>query len=182
MWFVASLFSFSYSACKSHDCQVQPRSTLSTRHKDRYPGQQVFMISEWVMEYAEARQAIDVIYQEALKRGKAGVIVVCDAHGELVALARMDGAPLSSIQIAINKAYSAARERKPSQEIGRAARTAGQSFDIGYFGDPHFTGWGGGVPVWREGQVVGAIAVSGLPEAEDIELAEKGVDAILRVR
>jgi glc operon protein GlcG len=155
---------------------------LLTDREDRYPGQQVSMVSEWVMEYAEARQAIEVIYQEALKRGQAGVIAVCDAHGELIALARMDGAPLSSIQIAINKAYSAARERKPSQEIGTAARTAGQGFDIGYFGDPHFTGWGGGIPVWREGKVVGAIAVSGLPEAEDIELAERGVSALLRVR
>ena len=137
------------------------------------------MVSEWVIEYAEAKQAIDVIYQEAQKRGRAGVIAVCDAHGELIALARMDGAPLSSIPIAINKAYSAARERKPSQEIGKAARSAGQGFDIGYFGDPQFTGWGGGVPVWREGKVVGAVAVSGLPEAEDIELAERGVSAVL---
>ena len=147
--------------------------------EDRYAGQQVFMVSEWVIEYAEARQAVEVICREALKRGKAGVVAVCDAHGELIALARMDGAPLSSIQIAINKAYSAARERKPSREIGAAARVVGKSFDIGYFGDPHFTGWGGGVPIWRDGNVVGAIAVSGLPEAEDIELAEKGVSAIL---
>ena len=140
------------------------------------------MVSKWVMEYAEARQAVEVIYQEALKRGKVGVIAVCDAHGELITLARMDGAPLSSIQIAINKAYSAARERKPSQAIGVAARAAGQSFDIGYFGDPRFTGWGGGVPVWRDGNVVGAIAVSGLPEAEDIELAEMGVSTVLRAQ
>jgi glc operon protein GlcG len=158
------------------------RSILPPGHENRYPEQQVFMVSEWVIEYAEAKQAIDVIYQEARNRGKAGVIAVCDAHGELIALARMDGAPLSSIQIAINKAYSAARERKSSQEIGKAARTAGQSFDIGYFGDPQFTGWGGGVPVRREERVVGAIAVSGLPEAEDIELAEIGVSTILSLR
>jgi glc operon protein GlcG len=55
----------------------------------------------------------------------------------------MDGAPLSSITIAINKAYSAARERKPTKEIGNAARNPEKSFDIGYFGDPRFTGLGG---------------------------------------
>jgi glc operon protein GlcG len=123
------------------------------------------------VDYAEARRVIDSLTAEIEKRGKAGVIAVCDAHGELIALARMDGAPLSSIKIAINKAYSAARERKPSKAIGEAARAADAGFDIGYFGDPHFTGWGGGVPIWSGGLVAGAIAVSGLPQSEDMELA-----------
>jgi glc operon protein GlcG len=136
------------------------------------------MISESVIEYAEARHAIDTICTEVLKRGKVGVIAVCDAHGELIAFARMDGAPLSSINIAIHKAYSAARERKPSKEIGQSARHPENGFDIGYFGDPKFTGWGGGIPIWQGNKVVGAIAVSGLPEAEDMELAGMGASAI----
>jgi glc operon protein GlcG len=137
------------------------------------------MIFETVIDYSEARHAIDAISSEVLKRGKAGVIAVCDPHGELIALARMDGAPFSSINIAIHKAYSAARERKPSKDIGDAARLPENGFDIGYFGDPKFTGWGGGVPIWKGNNVVGAIAVSGLPEAEDMELAGMGVSAIL---
>jgi glc operon protein GlcG len=136
------------------------------------------MITESTIEYAEARRAIDAISAEILKRSKAGVISVCDAHGDLIAFARLDGAPLSSITIAMNKAYSAARERKPTYEIGNAARNPEKGFDIGYFGDPRFTGWGGGVPVWKDGMVVGAVAVSGLPQAEDIELAQMGVAAI----
>lgn len=137
------------------------------------------MVPELRIEYAEARRALDAICAEAAKRGKAGVIAVCDAHGDLIALARMDGAPLSSITIAMNKAYSAARERKPTKEIGNAARSPEKGFDIGYFGDPRFTGWGGGLPVWKDGAVVGAIAVSGLPQTEDIELAEMGKAIIL---
>ena len=133
------------------------------------------MITESTIEYAEARRALDAICAEILHRGKKGVIAVCDPHGDLIAFARMDGAPLSSITIAMNKAYSAARERKPTKEIGNAARHAEKGFDIGYFGDARFTGWGGGVPVWNNGSVIGAIAVSGLPQAEDIELAEMGV-------
>jgi glc operon protein GlcG len=136
------------------------------------------MINELTIEYAEARRVVDMLHAEIIKRGKAGVIAVCDAHGELIAFARMDGAPLSSITIAMNKAYSAARERKPSFEIGKAARIPEKSFDIGYFGDPRFTGWGGGVPVMKDGRVAGAIAVSGLPQLEDIELAEMGARMI----
>jgi glc operon protein GlcG len=136
------------------------------------------MLQEQTIDYAEAKRALDALVQEIQQRGKAGVIAVTDAHGELIAFARMDGAPLSSIMIAMNKAYSAARERKPSKEIGNAARNPEKGFDIGYFGDARFTGWGGGVPVLKEGRVIGAIAVSGLPQTEDIELAELGAQII----
>lgn len=136
------------------------------------------MISEWTLSYADASSIIESISAEVAKRGKAAVIVVADAHGELLALARMDGAPLSSLAIATNKAWTAARERKPSKEIGTAARDRDKGFDIGYFGDPKFTGWGGGVPVWKEGKVVGAIAVSGLPQEEDIELATAAAERL----
>jgi glc operon protein GlcG len=136
------------------------------------------MITESTIDYAEAQRALEAIYSEVRKRGKAAVIAACDAHGDLIAFARMDGAPLSSITIAMNKAYSAALERKPTNEIGDAARNPEKGFDIGYFGDPRFTGWGGGIPIWKDGRVVGALAVSGLPQAEDIELAKMGAAVI----
>jgi len=132
------------------------------------------LVTESTLSYAEAKSVIDAISAELTKQRKAAVIVVADTHGELIALARMDGAPLSSLAIAANKAWTAARERKPSKDIGNAARDPQNAFDIGYFGDPKFTGWGGGVPVSKDGKLVGAIAVSGLPEAEDIALAEYG--------
>ena len=136
------------------------------------------MITESTIDYAEARLALDTIHTEVSRRGKAAVIAICDPHGDLIALARMDGAPLSSITIAMNKAYSAARERKSTKEIGNAARHPEKGFDIGYFGDPRFTGWGGGVPVRKNGRVIGGLAVSGLPQVEDMELAEMGAKLI----
>lgn len=119
--------------------------------------------------HAEAQKAIEAIQTEMLKRGKAGVISVADTHGDMIALLRVDGAPLTSIQISMNKAYTAARERKPSGDIGQTA----------FFGDPRIVGWGGGLPVNVDGKVAGAIGVSGLPSSEDIELAQIGIDAIL---
>jgi glc operon protein GlcG len=126
--------------------------------------------------HAEAQTAIETIKTEMLKRGKAAVIAVADSHGELLALLRVDGAPLTSIQIATNKAYTAARERKPSREIGQGVRNPEKGFDIAYYGDPKILGWGGGLPVLVDGAVVGAVAVSGLPEMEDIELAQMGLN------
>jgi glc operon protein GlcG len=130
--------------------------------------------------HADAQRAIEAIQQELMRRGKAAVIAVTDAHGELIALLRLDGAPLPSILNASNKAWTAARERKPSKEIGQAAREPKDGFDMAYFGDPRYIGWGGGLPVWVNGEVVGAVGVSGLPEAEDMELAQVGAAAITR--
>jgi glc operon protein GlcG len=133
-----------------------------------------------ILTLDDARRALDAIVPELKRRALAAVITVSDDHGELVALMRMDGAPLSSIAIAMNKAYTAARERKPTKDIGRAARHPETGFDIAYFGDPRFIGWGGGVPVLIGGTVVGAVAVSGAPEAVDMELAALGAAAIVK--
>ncbi len=129
--------------------------------------------------HAEAQRAIQAIQAELVKRGKAAVIAVADAHGELISLLRLDGAPLPSIVIATNKAWTAARERKPSRELGQAARDPAAGFDMAYYGDPRYIGWGGGVPVIVAGVVVGSVAVSGLPEQEDMEVVQIGVAAIL---
>jgi glc operon protein GlcG len=130
------------------------------------------------IEYAEAKRIIDAIVDKLLEEGKAAVIAVADTHGELIAFARMDGAPISSIRIAQNKAWTAARERKPTKEIGDKVRHPEKGFDIAYYGDPRFVGWGGGLPVLRNGQVVGAVAVSGLPSEEDIRLATLGTELV----
>jgi glc operon protein GlcG len=130
------------------------------------------------IEYSEAKRIIDLIVEKASQMQKAAVIAVADAHGELIAFARMDGAPISSIRIAANKAWTAARERKPTKEIGEKVRHPEKGHDIAYYGDPRFVGWGGGIPVWKNGDVVGAIAVSGLSSTEDIALATLGVELI----
>ncbi len=129
--------------------------------------------------HAEAQRAIQAIQTELQQRGKAAVIAVADAHGELIGLLRLDGAPLPSIVIATNKAWTAARECRPTRELGQAARDPTDGFDMAYYGDSRYIGWGGGVPVIVDGVAVGSVAVSGLPEQEDMDLAQIGVAAIM---
>ena len=138
------------------------------------------MYTQVSLGHAEAQSAIAAVQAELLRRKKAAVIAVADAHGELIALLRLDGAPLASIQIAANKAWTAARERKPTRQIGQDMRDPQDGFDIAFYGDMRYVGWGGGVPVIQNGAVVGAVAVSGLPEAEDMEVVQLGVAAILQ--
>lgn len=123
---------------------------------------------------------MDVILEKARQTGKSAVVAVADSHGDVISLARMDGAPVTSIDIAMNKAWTAAREGKPTKEIGEAVRHAEKGHDIAYYGDPKYVGWGGGIPVKKNGEVVGAVAVSGLSEEEDSALAALGVEMIGR--
>src|ERR1035437_757450 len=125
----------------------------------------------------EANLAVDAITAELTRTGRAAVIAVADVHGELVTLVRLDGAPPASILIATNKAWTAARERRPTRELGQSARDPEAGLDMAYYGDPRHVGWGGGVPVVVDGAAVGAVAVSGLAEHEDMELAAIGVGA-----
>ena len=136
------------------------------------------MNTHYALGHAEAQRVIAVIQAELIKRNQAAVIVVADPHGELIALLRMDSAPLPSLTIAMNKAYTAARKGEPTRDLGQKVRDPERGFDIAYYGDPRFVGWGGGLPVRINGQVVGAVAVSGLPEADDMEMATLGVAAI----
>jgi glc operon protein GlcG len=130
------------------------------------------------LDYSEAQKIVGAIVEEALRRQQSIVVAVADPHGELIALARMDGTPIPSIRIASNKAWTAARARKPTREIGEKSRHPEQGFDIAYYGDPRFVGWGGGIPVRRDGEVVGSVAVSGLSADEDIELATLGAATV----
>ena len=119
--------------------------------------------------HAEARQLIAMIGDRLDATGAGAAVAVVYRHGELVAFLRTDGCGLASINIAIHKAFTAARERVESGVLGERSRTEG--FPITNLGDPRYVGWGGGVPIIVAGDVIGAVGVSGLPEAADIELA-----------
>ncbi len=127
------------------------------------------------LSHADALKIIDVIRAELEKEGKGAAVAVVDEHGELLAFLRTDGCPLPSINNAINKAFTSARERKTSRSLGQASRT--DVFPMTNFGDLRYIGWGGGVPLTYEGKVVGAVGVSGLPEEEDMVLAQLGCEA-----
>jgi glc operon protein GlcG len=88
-----------------------------------------------IIDYSEAKRIIDLIVERASEMQKSVVVAVADPHGELIACARMDGAPISSIRIAANKAWTAARERKATKEIGEKVRHPEKGHDIAYYGE-----------------------------------------------
>lgn len=122
------------------------------------------------LSHNDALKIIAAIQAELEKQNKGAAVAVTDAHGELIAFLRTDDCKLPSINIAINKAFTAARERTESKSVGQASRR--EQFPMTNFGDLRYTAWGGGVPIKVQGQVIGAVGVSGLPEEEDMQLAQ----------
>lgn len=130
------------------------------------------MYQTYQLSHRDAQRIIAAIQAELEREGKGAAIAVADAHGELLAFLRTDGCKLPSLNIAINKAFTAAREQRPSRDIGESSRN--KQWPMTNFGDLRYTAWGGGVPIIYNGQVVGAVGVSGLPEEEDMALARMG--------
>ncbi|RAI30501.1 heme-binding protein [Rhodoplanes serenus] len=102
----------------------------------------------------------------AADHGKPVCVAVCDAVGNLIAFARADGAPPRSIQLAQDKAYTAARMGTDTDAFhARLKREEVQARD---FGDARLTALlGGAVLKGGAGQVIGGVGISGLASAED---------------
>ena len=158
----------------------QQRRDIATLKCAEIAGSATHMRTLSTIDYADAKRSIDLVVQKATEMQKAVAIAVADAHGELIAFARMDGVPLPSIVISMNKAWTAARTGKPTQEIGEKVKDPQRGHDISYYGDPRYVGWGGGVPVFKNSEVTGAVAVSGLSSNEDAALASLAAEMLMK--
>ena len=98
-------------------------------------------------------------------------IAVCDPSGFLIAFARMEKAPLRSIQISQSKAYTAVRMGVPTDAV--LARLRKENIELSYFCDPLMTALpGGNLLKDAAGNVLGGIGISGLTSAEDQTITE----------
>jgi uncharacterized protein GlcG (DUF336 family) len=121
-----------------------------------------------------AQRAVAAATAEARQRGWTVSIAVVDPAGELIAFARLDGAPYSSIDVSRAKARTAARFRRPTRAFD-SALTAGRLPVLGLEG---VTPVEGGVPIIVNGEFVGAVGVSGATSAQDAQVAQAGVTAV----
>ena len=115
---------------------------------------------------------------EAERRGLAIAAVVTDPGGNLVAASRMDGAPFGVVTVALDKAYTSVAFGVPSGDW--AESTAPGAPDWGFQGalGGRMAVYPGGVPLVRDGVIVGAIGVSGGEGHEDLACAEAAAAAL----
>ncbi|PKP41036.1 MAG: heme-binding protein [Bacteroidetes bacterium HGW-Bacteroidetes-13] len=124
----------------------------------------------------EAKKMILKAFEEAEKISKHIAVAVTGPEGELIAFLRMDGANAASANISQNKAYTAARDRCSTKSLGKKARE--NQYPLGNWGDLRITGFGGGLPIVQNGQVIGGIGVSGLSEEEDERIGGEAIQSV----
>ena len=127
------------------------------------------------MKYVQVQTLIQTALEIAAARKQNIAVAVVDSHGELLGFARMDDVSVQAGLLAQNKAYTSARDRQPSGNLGAWARETGKQ--LSYWTDPKITGFMGGVPVEQEEKVVGTIGISGLAEQDDEALAMEVLNA-----
>jgi uncharacterized protein GlcG (DUF336 family) len=102
-------------------------------------------------------------------------IAILDDGGHLLHFARMDGATPANAAIAVEKARTAALSRRPSVSWQERIKTRPEMLKM-----PGILPVQGGVPIVVEGSCVGAVGVSGVQSHEDEQIAQAGIDALLK--
>ena len=126
---------------------------------------------------ADARRIIAAAEQEAEKQGQPMNVAVVDAGGNLVAHVRMDGAWMGSVDISIKKAWTSRAFDIETKALSKLAQPGGDFYGIHASNDGRVMIFAGGIPLKREGKVVGAVGVSGGAGKQDQEVAEAGAKA-----
>ncbi|WP_397448813.1 heme-binding protein [Pseudomonas sp. NA-150] len=130
------------------------------------------MKTKSVLSQTEVSQILAAARAEAQKNNWAVTIAIADDGGHLLALERLDGCAPASAYIATEKARTSAlgrRETKSYEDMVNGGRTA-------FVTAPLLTSLEGGVPVIVDGQVIGAVGVSGVKADQDAQVAKAGAD------
>jgi glc operon protein GlcG len=125
------------------------------------------------LDQAGAETVVQAAKKSAQQRDAPSAIAVVDPAGDLLAFQRMDGVRAASVDLAIEKARTAARLQRPTAEIEdniNRGRTA--------FVTAGIAALRGGVPIRVSGQVVGAVGVAGLSNETDTEIANTAAAAL----
>jgi uncharacterized protein GlcG (DUF336 family) len=129
------------------------------------------------MTLDEARRIIAASEAKAIKIGQPMNIAVADEGGNLVAHVRMDGAWIGSIDISIKKAFTSRAFDIATKDLALHSQSGDQFFGIHTSNQGRIMIFAGGIPLKRNGTIVGAIGVSGGSGEQDHEVAEAGVAA-----
>src|ERR1700736_997644 len=127
------------------------------------------------LDPADARRLIAAGESKATEMGIPYNIAVTDVGGGLIAHVRMDGAWLGSVDIPINKAWTARAFDMCGDDLSQVAQSGQQGFGINTTNDSRVVIFGGGIPVKRDGVVIGAVGASGGSVKQDVEVAEAAV-------
>jgi uncharacterized protein GlcG (DUF336 family) len=126
---------------------------------------------------ADAKRIIAAAEKEAAAIGQPMNVAVVDSGGNLIAHVRMDGAWIGSVDISIKKAWTSRAFDITTKDLSKASQPGQDFFGIHASNDGRVMIFAGGIPITRDGVVVGAIGVSGGSGKQDHQVAEAGAAA-----
>jgi len=126
-----------------------------------------------------AMSLCQLVLARAAQQNLPAAVAICDGAGQSVAMLAAPGAFLVSPQVAANKAYTAAALHMSTLEVGMLTQPGGDFYGLSNQ-DPKIVCFGGGVPLMRNGALVGAIGVSGGTSQADHALAEYGAECFVK--
>ncbi len=136
------------------------------------------LIKQTSIDWASAQRACETAMLQAQVIGVSICVAVVDGSGRLVAFLRDAKAPFHSSDIAQDKAYTAASFGLPTHRWTEVSVEFSTAVSDGLLQRDRMVMFGGGFPIRVDGQVVGAIGVSGASEAQDMECAVAGLNKI----
>jgi uncharacterized protein GlcG (DUF336 family) len=135
-------------------------------------------VTQSVIDAGAAHRAVGAAVKAAEQLGVKVNVAVVDSAGVLAAFLRMPGAALHSVDIAIDKAYTAASFGLATSQWNPVLKNHSEAVREGIVLRPRFVAFGGGLPLIYERERIGAIGVSGASEEQDEAVARAGVDAL----
>ena len=129
------------------------------------------------LDLNDARLLLEGARAHADQIGVPMCIAIADTAGNLIAFERMDGGKITSITIAIDKAFTAAAARKATHEYGEASQPGNAAYGINSAIGGRLMVVAGGLPVMVDGAVVGAVGVSSGTPVQDRLVAQGALDA-----
>ncbi|WP_454875009.1 GlcG/HbpS family heme-binding protein [Paraburkholderia xenovorans] len=130
------------------------------------------------LNWEATRSAVGGAVRKALELEVWICVAIVDVGGNLVAFLRMPGAPLHSISISEDKAYTAVSFGMPTSRWHEELKTQSEAVRQGLLLRPRFVAFGGGLPICVAGEVIGGIGVSGASEEQDEACAQAALAAI----
>ena len=125
-----------------------------------------------VMDLEKAKAIISAVEARAKEQGKHAVIAVCNAEGNPIAVHVMDGAFLVSYEVAVKKAYTSVAVKMSTMELSALCQPGGTFYGLQAL--ERVITFGGGIPLYCDGVIVGGLGVSGGTGEEDHDLALYG--------
>jgi glc operon protein GlcG len=167
--------SFIQIACVAASAFALAHGSLPALGQEQTPTQYIDLATARIMVNAA---------EDAAKKANVHVgIAVVDANGDLVLSIRLDGASDKAVTSCQGKARAALLFGMPTKQLQDAmaiGKTVEAKLTAPVSGAAELTLWQGGLPIIRDGKVIGGIGVGGSPSPQDEKIAQAGIDAILK--